>query len=979
MAPLTRNMSKDLRNRLVQTILDREGEDKFSEGLKRLGVTEFEDLISMDPADIELIKFPSTDPNSNLIVLSDPTPADKRILVLFLQWVTLKKSEGAELTHDEWNSLDRDGFNEFRVSQVNPFETFMATRISNRSNGTNDTAAIKHKQEVDTFKRSIKRDATIYPTLREDHAWDSWNRNVLTLAHTHDVSEVFDSDYSPKDELEQELFDQKQGFVYSVFVRTILTDMGKTIVRNYEKTYNAQQVYKDLVSYAKKSTAANINIENIVHQLQNVKLDTRWTGTTKGFILNWRDKMRLYEELTPEDEHYKDGQKKRMLETSVNHILELRQIKTQDEYAKATGGISLTYLEYVELLLSAATRRDAELKLPPQRSRLNVNVMDTHYEFDQPSPSLDNQLDYGQSYEDAVNGSDDYVNYVVNVANTNSSFIPKELQDQLPNEARVQLIKARGSNNGNRNYNHRNSPDNLRGIPPKPSNTSYPSRQTNVHMTEDVKNCGNYYGNGECSSNTAGPSSHGPNLQVNQSEQTAMHPGDIRNVLTSASKPTKKPSMQVGSPKKTLVIDGTTYYAATTTVLVDPNASTCVLPRFGSLVDRGANIGIAGDDVLLIKTSHKTCGVVGIGNHAIEGLPIATCAGLVKTVNGNVIVILNQYAYSGKGSTIHSAVQLELMGNLVDDKSKLANGKQHIVTVDKHTLDLSICNGLAYLEMTKPTLDQYHSLPHVVLTSDLDWNPNVLDNKESSVLGSDKHLPNLSLKTLDGETVTGSNTSSSIPNLSLAKKKLTMNFANGRLVMDEDSNQVLDKLERVNKLDPDPKANFLVCHANLKCETKVEDYEMHKMFLAGNKNIERDMLQNLKYFKLLGDTVTFEEINWNCFNYEDVGKLVPNIGHFNEHFGDSILDGLVSHDTKVLLCHSLNWMIDKLVEKQNHMDGNKCDHRDGNIEVVLEYWTTLRSLLNWGASLEDVIKDECTDKDKKISPNQWHYGEQNGY
>ena len=73
--------------------------------------------------------------------------------------------------------------------------------------------------------------------------------------------------------------------MYSVFNRVVLTDMGKTIVRKYESTYDAQKVYSELVNYAKGSTAARINVEQLTTQLHTLCLDSRWSSTNKGFIL----------------------------------------------------------------------------------------------------------------------------------------------------------------------------------------------------------------------------------------------------------------------------------------------------------------------------------------------------------------------------------------------------------------------------------------------------------------------------------------------------------------------------------------------------------------------------------------------------------------------------------------------------------------------------------------------------------------------
>jgi len=42
-------------------------------------------------------------------------------------------------------------------------------------------------------------------------------------------------------------------------------------------------------------------------------------------------------------------------------------------------------------------------------------------------------------------------------------------------------------------------------------------------------------------------------------------------------------------------------------------------------------------------------------------------------------------------------------------------------------IPLNIRNGLAYMDMRAPIGNEFSELPHVVLTSDVDWDPKVLD------------------------------------------------------------------------------------------------------------------------------------------------------------------------------------------------------------------------------------------------------------
>ena len=150
--------------------------------------------------------------------------------------------------------------------------------------------------------------------------------------------------------------------------------------------------------------------------------------------------------------------------------------------------------------------------------------------------------------------------------------------------------------------------------------------------------------------------------------------------------------------------------------------------RHGSLVDRGANCGLAGSDVRVLSKSSRKCTVTGIDQDQINGLNIVQCASLVSTNHGYVNVIMNEYAYIGKGHTIHSSSQIEWHKNKVDDKSVKVGGSQCITTPDGYSFPLKCTVSLMYLSILgKPTNEELIKYLSVHLTSMHEWDPSVLD------------------------------------------------------------------------------------------------------------------------------------------------------------------------------------------------------------------------------------------------------------
>ena len=107
------------------------------------------------------------------------------------------------------------------------------------------------------------------------------------------------------------------------------------------------------------------------------------------------------------------------------------------------------------------------------------------------------------------------------------------------------------------------------------------------------------------------------------------------------------------------------------------------------LVDRGANGGLAGSDMRVIHKTHPKINIQGIDNHEVTGLDVVTAATLLNTSQGKVVGIFNEYAYLGKGSSIHSSGQLEWFKTNVDEKSVKVGGTQLITTLDILSLSSS--------------------------------------------------------------------------------------------------------------------------------------------------------------------------------------------------------------------------------------------------------------------------------------------------
>jgi hypothetical protein len=152
----------------------------------------------------------------------------------------------------------------------------------------------------------------------------------------------------------------------------------------------------------------------------------------------------------------------------------------------------------------------------------------------------------------------------------------------------------------------------------------------------------------------------------------------------------------------------------------------------GSMMDNGANNGIAGYECRILRIYPWKVNVSGIDNHQMSHLDIVDCSAKTLTNEGWVIIIMHYYAHHATYPTIHSVGQIEYGGNKVYDRSRVLGGKQCIITSTGHYIPLDFIHGLPYMQMYAHTDDEWETLPHIHLTGPNQWDPDVLDYNLSS-------------------------------------------------------------------------------------------------------------------------------------------------------------------------------------------------------------------------------------------------------
>ena len=151
-------------------------------------ILDFYELISMSNHEIEQITVTEKGPP---LPLMNGLSAN---LIWFKRWCAhlIDKSGGDVPDPEDIAKMDNMVFRKFRAITGSKDPIPESTTITMPT-----TQTTRPSDLVADFKRSIKRDASLYPNLKDHRQWNNWKRTVLAQAHAHDIQDVFDPNYTP--------------------------------------------------------------------------------------------------------------------------------------------------------------------------------------------------------------------------------------------------------------------------------------------------------------------------------------------------------------------------------------------------------------------------------------------------------------------------------------------------------------------------------------------------------------------------------------------------------------------------------------------------------------------------------------------------------------------------------------------------------------------------------------------------------------
>ncbi|KAG7340327.1 hypothetical protein IV203_023870 [Nitzschia inconspicua] len=686
----TKAQQKDALKHILENVFAEEANGPIARALSAASIQTVLDMTAMRYDDIYELNYIGDDSTT---VIDLPKYKCSLILLFasYLSWLD-RAGRPVEPEPDGWITITHEDFSRYRIT---PDALFFMNNGAKSSPTTQPSNKHSTPDPVEHFKRGIKRDVAQFRNLKDDALWDSWNAHTLATAQAQDVAEVLDPTYVPPP-TEVGLFQQKRLYMYSVLLNCLDTDQGQTVIRTHAATSDAQKAYADMREYCLRSAKAELNAADHLAYITNAKLGNgQWRGTAESFILNWQDRLRKHTDtLKDKSAALHDTTKLALLQNAVSLIPQLNDVKLRaDQYNSATKQAT-TYAEYVAFLVTASQQYDRTNSQAVQPSRQKVYLHEAH---DHQHDTLATVQAYNIDTMISPNDEQDVPIYAYQTHTGSSTRLRDTTWSQLkPNDRRT--------------WNHLSTDGKLTILSDRPSDPSPPPFRPGeaTHFERKV----NHEGIADTEETNERPNE----------KDKKMHPEDLQHMLPSPT-PTDKTQDET-------VINGIRYRRCSCHETTSYRADTASRGKKETdLVDRGANGGIAGENLRVIEQTGRTVNVAGIDNHQLIDIPIVTAGGVTQSHKGPVITIFHQYACTGRGKSVHSSAQLEWYKNTVDDKAKANGGMQRIITPDGYIIPISIRGGLAYIPMRTFTDKEFETLPHVIMTSDKEWDPSILDGE----------------------------------------------------------------------------------------------------------------------------------------------------------------------------------------------------------------------------------------------------------
>jgi hypothetical protein len=137
--------------------------------------------------------------------------------IFFKKFLEDKKNDGKDLNYES-----------FYMGLT--LDDFMAWKAEEMTMNTSSPRVAKSRDLVADFKKGIKRDPSLFPSLKHIDNWPAFKRETIAQAFAQDVVNVFNPKYKPWGSEEKDLFTLQLYYIYAIFCSNLKTDIGQKLV-----------------------------------------------------------------------------------------------------------------------------------------------------------------------------------------------------------------------------------------------------------------------------------------------------------------------------------------------------------------------------------------------------------------------------------------------------------------------------------------------------------------------------------------------------------------------------------------------------------------------------------------------------------------------------------------------------------------------------------------------------------------------------
>ena len=244
-----------------------------------------------------------------------------------------------------WESSNRPGI-DFGSLRMDDYDHYLSTKFNMVD--TAPTAAPVPSATMSSmpnmmtpFVTNVKLDVKQYPLFNGDTSqWAKFKQGVLALAATHGLEDVFDTKFTVPDpsQFVWSIFNEKNKFVYSIWVSRITSGLALSTLREFEDTKDGRGAYlKFLEIYEGKHNMEQVALLALA-KLNSLHLGYNMPGGVPAFITRFRESL---QDLKDANEPVSDAMAKSMLLSKIrdrnySHIVDILIASSDDFEACVT-------------------------------------------------------------------------------------------------------------------------------------------------------------------------------------------------------------------------------------------------------------------------------------------------------------------------------------------------------------------------------------------------------------------------------------------------------------------------------------------------------------------------------------------------------------------------------------------------------------------------------------------------------------------